>query len=304
MKKARRLAVIVPVHNETISIRPFYEKTKAVLEKMIELESWSVVFCNNGSDDDSLAEIMKLRDTDQRVKVITLSKNFGYHGALIAGLSTIEADLYAIIDVDCEDPPDLLPAFLSQIEGGAELVYGIRSKRSESVFITFFRKVFYALNRKLADSEIVMWMAEFSMMTRQVRDAVLLPRTTFPFLRAEMGYVGFHRVGIPYARGKRLHGRSHYNLWSMTKFAIAGILSSTTFPLRLTFYCACVLAVCYPLIVWLFEISAERAAWLASIFSLYFLLVTLPFIALYLARTYRNGIYRPVFIVDWHRTHL
>lgn len=304
MNGDRHLAVIVPVYNEAANIRPFYARARASLDSIRELGSWQLVFCNNGSEDDSLSEILSLHETDPRVKVITLSKNFGYHGALIAGLSSIETDLYAMIDVDCEDPPELLPTFYAQVLEGAELVYGIRSQRQESPLITLFRKWFYALNRRVADSEIVMWMAEFAMMTRQVRDVILLPRTTYPFLRAEMGYVGFKRVGVPYFRAKRKLGASHYNLLRMTKFAVAGILSSTTFPLRLVLYCACVAGVGYPVAVWLLGLSADGAARLASVLSLYFLLVTIPFVALYLARTYKNGIYRPVFIIDWHRTHL
>lgn len=304
MDSGQHLAVIVPVYNESDNIRPFYKRIRASLESIVGLGGWKIIFCNNGSEDESLVELMKLRAEDSRVKIITLSKNFGYHGALTAGLSSVEADLYAMIDVDCEDPPELLPMFYAYLLQGAELVYGIRSQRSESAVMTFMRKLFYALNRKLADSEVVMWMAEFSMMTRQVRDAILLPRTTFPFLRAEMGYVGFKRVGLPYARAKRERGASHYNLLSMTKFAVGGILSSTTFPLRLTFYCACALGIGYPILVWLLDLPYESAARLADIFSLYFLLVTMPFVALYLARTYRNGICRPVFIIDWRRTHL
>lgn len=97
---------------------------------------------------------------------------------------------------------------------------------------------------------------------------------------------------------------SHSNLFRLTRFAIAGILSSTTFPARFTLYCAILTAVGYPLAVWMLRLSAERAARLASVLSLYFLLVTIPFVALYLVRTYKNGISRPVFITDWHRTHL
>ena len=300
----RRLAVIVPIHNEVVNIEPFYARAKTALEGMSGLSSWRLVFCNNGSEDDSLAEVLRLRSVDQRVNVITLSKNFGYHSALLAGLSSVDSDLYAIIDVDCEESPELLPEFFSHILHGCELAYGIRSQREEPGWITKLRETFYALNRRVADSEIVMWMAEFSLMTRQVRDAILMARTTYPFVRAEMGYVGFTRVGIPYLRAKRERGASHYNLFRMTRFAIAGILSSTTFPLRFTLYWAILTAAGYPLAVWMLRLSAEGAARLASVLSLYFLLVTVPFVALYLARTYKNGIARPVFIIDWHRTHL
>ncbi len=300
----RRLTVIVPIHNEVANIQPFYARAKAALDGMAGLASWDLVFCNNGSDDESLEHVLRLRDADPRVKVITLSKNFGYHSALIAGLSSIESDLYAMIDIDCEDPPELLPVLFAKLLEGAELAYGIRSTRDEPRWITKLRETFYALNRGVADSEIVMWMAEFSMMTRQVRDAILAPRTTYPFIRAEMGYVGFTRIGVPYLRAKRERGTSHYNLFRMTRFAVAGILSSSTFPLRLTLYLAFGVAAGYPLAVLVLGLSPEAAARLASVLSLYFLLVTIPFLALYLARTYKNGINRPLFIIDWHRTHL
>ena len=300
----RRLAVIVPIHNEVPNILPFYTRARAALEGIGGLTSWNLVFCNNGSDDESLEEVLRLRTADSRVKVVTLSKNFGYHSALLAGLSIVDTDLYAMIDVDCEDPPELLSTFFTKLLEGAELVYGIRSQRDEPRWITKLREAFYALNRRVADSEVVMWMAEFSMMTRQVRDAILVARTTYPFIRAEMGYVGFTRVGVSYRRAKRERGTSHYNLFRMTRFAVAGILSSTTFPLRVTLYLALLVAGAYPVSVWLFGLSPEAAASLASILSLYFLLVTVPFLALYLARTYKNGIHRPLFIVDWHHTHL
>lgn len=300
----RRLTVIVPIHNEVDNIEPFYARARAALDGMSGLNGWQIVFCNNASDDGSLDRVLRLRSADARVSAITLSKNFGYQSAMVAGLSVVESDLYSMIDVDCEDPPELLATFFAKLLEGADLVYGVRSQRDEPRWITKLREVFYVLNRRVADSEIVMWMAEFSMITRQVRDAILAPRTTFPFIRAEMGYVGFTRVGVPYARAKRERGASHFNLLQMTRFAVAGILSSTTFPLRLTLYLASFLAAAYPLVVLVLGLSSDGAARLASIMSLYFLLATVPFLGLYLARTYKNGISRPLFIIDWRRTYL
>jgi dolichol-phosphate mannosyltransferase len=170
--------------------------------------------------------------------------------------------------------------------------------------VTFGRKIFYYLNRQVADSEIVVWMAEFAMMTKQVRNAILAPKTTFPFLRAEMGYVGFQRVGIPYLRAKRMHGKSHYNFWRMTRFAIGGILSSSTFPLRFVLYLAAFVGVMFPLVVWGMKLSLETAAYTAVFVGLYFLLMSMPFIALYLARAYKNGVARPIFVVDWTKSQL
>jgi len=302
-KVSPTLAIIVPVHNELGNIAPFYERAHAVLESLSGV-TWQMVFVNNGSDDGSLDRICEVRARDERVKVISLSRDFGYHAALLAGLSLVTADRYAMIDVDCEDPPELLREFHTAIGGGADVAYGIRSNRVEPAIVTFFRRLFYYLNKEIADSDIVLWMAEFAMITRQVRDAILAPHTTYVFLRAELGYVGFVRVGVPYVRGVRTSGKSHYNFFNMTRFAVAGFLASSTFPLRLILYLAVLIGLLFPVIVALAGLGAAGIAILASVATFYFALVALSTIALYLARTYKNGVARPVFVVDKNKTYL
>jgi len=147
-------------------------------------------------------------------------------------------------------------------------------------------------------------MAEFAMITKQVRNAILTPNTTNPFLRSELGYVGFRRVGIPYFRAKRLHGRSHYSLMRMTEFAVAGILSSSTFLLRFVLYSAVFIGLLFPFWVFIGGLTMEQAAQLAMVFSFYFLVMTMPIVAIYLARTYKNGVGRPVFVIDMNQTFL
>jgi dolichol-phosphate mannosyltransferase len=216
----------------------------------------------------------------------------------------VSADRYAMVDVDCEDPPELLREFHTAIEGGADVAYGIRSNRVEPVGVTFFRRLFYYLNRGVADSDIVLWMAEFAMITRQVRDAIIAPHTTYVFLRAEIGYAGFTRVGVPYVRQARTSGKTHYNVFNLTRFAVAGFLASSTFPLRLILYVAIVAAILFPVVVAVARLGAESAASLASIATFYFALLAMSTVALYLARTYKNGVARPVFIVDKNKTEL
>ena len=263
-----------------------------------------IVFVNNGSTDGGFERTRELGATDERVRVISLSRNFGYHAALLAGLSLVAADLYAMIDVDCEDPPELLQQFAAAIDGGSDIAYGIRSNRLERKPVTFFRRIFYYVNRSIADSDIVVWMSEFAMITRQVRDAVIAPNTTYLFLRAEMGYAGFMRVGVPYVRGVRGWGTTHYNFWNMTRFAVAAFLASSTFPLRLIVYLAVAGGLLFPIVALLLGLGPAGIASLASVATFYFALVALSTIALYLARTYKNGVARPVFIIDKNRTYL
>jgi polyisoprenyl-phosphate glycosyltransferase len=298
-----KLNVIVPSYNESVNIPYFYGRARPALEALRGLD-WQIVFVNNSSDDDSIAQFQTLRSGDPRVTFITLSRNFGYHAALLAGLSSLESDYYAIVDVDCEDPPELLVDFFKAIQAGAQVAYGIRSNRDEPGLITFGRKLFYLANKGVADSEIVMWMGEFSMFTRQVRDAILAAKTTFVSIRAEMGYVGFKRVGIPYLRANRKYGKTHYNLWRMTVYAIASILSGTTFPLRLLLYLSALIAIGFPIAVVIFRPGPIVIGVVAAVIGLYFVIIALPLIGLYLARTYHNVVFRPRFVIDWTQTQL
>jgi glycosyltransferase involved in cell wall biosynthesis len=297
------LNVIVPARNERLNVPFFYERARRTLESIPGLD-WNIVFVNNASEDGTLEQVLELRAADPRVKIITLSRDFGYHAALVAGLSSVDGDYYAIVDVDCEDPPELLADFYQSIQDGVQIAYGVRSNRDEPSLITFGRKLFYIANRRVADSEIVMWMGEFSMFTRQVRDAVLAAKTTFVSVRAELGHVGFARKGFSYQRAKRKYGETHYNLWRMTVYAVASILSGTTFPLRLVLYLAAAVGVGFPLYVKLMRLTAVDIAVAAAVLSLYFLVVSLPLIGLYLARTYKNVVARPIFVIDQTRTCL
>lgn len=300
--QAKTLAVVVPCHNESANIDPFYEEVKGALERLAL--DWSILFVNDASTDDTLEKILALRRRDGRVRVATLSRNFGYHAALVAGLSNAEADLYAIIDVDGEDPPELLSRFHETIARGAQTVYGIRSQRPEPRWIILFRALFYRINRSIADGPIRLWMAEFSMFTRTVRDYILSNRTTFPFLRAELAYVGLRMEGVPYVRRPRLRGASHYNFWSMAKFAFGGFVASSTFPLRAALYLSGVLAAAFPLLCVLLRLGLVEAGALAAVMAFIFLLLTVPMLSLYLARTYKNVTSRPVFFLDLDRSRL
>jgi len=162
---SRTLAVIVPVHNELGNIAPFYERTSTVLESLAGV-SWQIVFVNDGSDDGSLERICEVRARDDRVKVITLSRDFGYHAVLLAGLSLVTADRYAMIDVDCEDPPELLREFHAALDGGADVAYGIRSNRVEPALVTFFRRLFYYIHKEIAERQIVLLMAHVAITSK------------------------------------------------------------------------------------------------------------------------------------------
>jgi dolichol-phosphate mannosyltransferase len=296
---ATLLSIICPVHNEALCVPLFYERLMTALEPLKDAIDIELIFMNNRSTDGTSGEVLRLRGRDPRVQLLTLAKNVGYQASVQTGLRRAAGDALVVIDVDCEDPPELIPVFVEEWRRGADIVYGERKNRPEPGWLTGLRRLFYRLNRLIADSDIILDMAEFCLMTSAVRDAVLDNRSTFPFVRADVAAAGFARTGIPYDRGPRIAGESHYSLRRMTVFAVAGILSSTTFPLRAALYA---LAVVLPANITWFVARAfgtETGFQAVVVLDLLYLCTFLAFACLYLARTYRNGIGRPVAIIDW-----
>ncbi|MBF0532665.1 MAG: glycosyltransferase family 2 protein [Candidatus Omnitrophica bacterium] len=290
------LTIISPIYNEEKCIDIFLNRVETSMRELPEL-AWQVVFVNDGSKDGSLAILRERCASNARLNVISLSRNFGYQAALLAGLTTFESDLYAIIDVDCEDPPELLKEFYAKIKTGFQHVYGIRSNRPDHPLIYLFRRLFYKINNLIADSQAIMWMSEFGMFSKSVRNAILHPRTTYPFLRTELAYVGFKKAGIDYKRQPRVAGKTHYNIFRMICFAIAGIMAGTTFPLRAILYLSFMLIIPFAG-SWIFIHDLKTLADLAIVGIFVYLLLTIPFLGLYLARAYKDIVGRQNFIID------
>jgi dolichol-phosphate mannosyltransferase len=201
-----------------------------------------------------------------------------------------------IVDVDCQDPPELIKTFYKEINEGYDVVFGRRQYLSENLLMRNLRKFFYLLLKKVSDSEIEIGMAEFAMFTKQVRDAVLINKSTLPFLRAEIAQVGFKRLGINYSRESRKIGKTHYRLKDSIKYGFAGILNSSTYFLRLTpllsFFMFLV-----SLFVLLYPVNPmfDRAL---EILIYNMILIYLTVIAIYLARVFHNTNLRPLFVID------
>lgn len=298
------LAILVPVFNEERCVPLFFDRLEPVLVALRESHRVHLVFLNNASTDETLAAIEQLRSRHPDTFVITLSRNVGYQRSLEFGLKHCNADVFVFVDVDCEDPPEMIRDFVAKHREGFDIVYGERVDRSEAALIKIMRKAFYRLLRAIADEDIVLDMAEFSLMTAEVRNAVVADHSSYPFIRASIGRVGFRRCGIPYRRLPRIAGDTHYNMWRMTTFAVGGLLSASTLLLR---------AVAYALPVWMMLMGwlAWLAAWghtggLAALIFLGFAYcgAALSFTGIYLARVYKNTLGRPNAFLDSHLSRL
>ncbi|MBX9694051.1 MAG: glycosyltransferase family 2 protein [Cyanobacteria bacterium] len=294
------LTIITPVNNEEKALPEFFKRVYAVREKLIDRYNVELLFTNNASTDGTLSLITKLREQHPWVYVITMTRNFGYKGSLECGLRSAKGDLFAYIDVDLEDRPEMIMDFLRyHEEEGYDIVYGERSDRTEPKHINFLRKVFYRTLKCFADEDIIVDMAEFSLFTLEVREAMIQEKTAYPFVRASIARVGFKRKGISYKRDPRIGGVTHFPPKTMVTFAIAAILSTSTLFVKLPIYTFPIwfLAV-VSLSVWrVYCESRWIDAGIIALCALYFGL-SLAFAALYVGRCYKASLRRPNYIIS------
>lgn len=304
MKKT--ISIVIPVYNEEKIINIFFNTLIQELKSLEHDYCFEFIFTNNASKDASLSTLLSLRKRDSRVKLISYSRNFGYQASILGGITHAKGDAIVVIDVDGEDPASLIPKFIAKWEEGFQVVFGERQKRYEPQYITKLRLLFYRVLRLLADSEIILDMAEFSLFSKEVKESIIKSNNTFPFIRAEIAYSGYRKYGIKYDRQPRLGGRSNYNILGMLYFAISGILTVSTFPLRLCGYLGVTLLllniVAFPLIYISSNSQLNTLAllWINS----NFLVAVALLLAVYIARIYKNGISRPVYIIDWDNSYL
>ena len=298
--KKKLVSFICPVFNEQNNILMFYNRVKRVMDTISVSYNYEIIFTNNRSTDETYNIICDLHRQDNCVKLLTFSRNFGYQASILAGLTLAKGDASVIIDVDCEDPPELISQFVEKWEQGYEVVYGIRRKRQENKIIQWMRRVFYWLLKKMGDYEVVRDMAEFALITKEVRHHIINNKSTFPFLRTEIGYVGFKRIGIDYIRQARQFGKTHYNFLGMTLFAVGGILSSSTYLLRLSAMIGMLLLpVNLIMLILDFTGAVSRGFEVLVVLDLMYIVFFLAILSIYNARIYKDGVNRPVFIVDW-----
>ena len=298
--KRATLAVLCPVYNEQEAIPLFFERMRNVFDQLKEFCEPSLYFIDNGCKDASLSIIQKLHEANPNVYALVLSRNFGYQCALETALRTVNADLYVMIDVDCEDPPEMILDFMNYHREGFEIVYGERTDRHEFIVLKSLRKLYYRIVKGIADENFVLDMAEFSLITVEVRNAILLDSSSAPFLRASIGRIGFQRKNLPYKRHPRIAGKTHYNWIGMMLFGIVGILSSSTVILRVPAYLLPFWTLTMAIIATLSVVSPGRWQIPALLFlGFAYVGMSAAFSGIYVARIYKNGLNRPNAIVRY-----
>ena len=300
------VSVVVPCFNEAAAIGELHLRVSKICRESVA-EDFELVLVDDGSGDGTWGAIASLAATDTHVVGVRLSRNHGQQLALTAGLRECRGDLILIIDADMQDPPELLPEMMKLIAAGADVVYGQRISRGEEPWIRKAgARLFYALLEYLSDRAIPPDVSDFRLMRRRVLDVLNAMPEQHRFVRGMISWVGFDQRPLPFHRGSRAAGKTHYSVGRLTALAIDAITSFSIRPLRLAIAMALIslpLAVVLTVYIigsWLLGFSV--AGW-ASVMMVVVLLGTaqlaiLGIIGEYLGRLYMEAKNRPLYVVS------
>lgn len=229
------LSIIVPCYNEEESVPLFYReamKQETFFHgKDVELE---FIFVDDGSKDRTVEEVRKLREKDERIHLVSFSRNFGKEAAIIAGLEKAKGDFTVLMDADLQDPPAILPEMYEYIEQGYDSVATRRvDRKGEPPIRSFFARRFYSLMRKISKTEIVDGARDYRLMTRQVTDAILSLKEYNRFSKGIFGWVGYKTKWLEYENVQRAAGETKWNFWKLFLYSLDGIMAFSTMPLSM-----------------------------------------------------------------------
>lgn len=229
------LSIIVPVYNEEDVIHEFHRRIVDVCNDL-DLPT-EILYINDGSFDQTQNIIAKFREGDDRVGLLNFSRNFGKEAALTAGLDCAQGSAVIIIDSDLQDPPELIHEMLKLWREGHDVVYGQRISRDGE---TWFKKIsahmFYRILSVLSDVEIPLNTGDFRLMSRKSVDALKKLREHHRYMKGLFAWVGFPSKALKYRRDPRFAGKTKWNYWRLWNFAIEGITSFSTAPLKFSTY--------------------------------------------------------------------
>lgn len=300
MNKNFLLSLVTPVYNEECTISLFFDKLSHVLN--IKRINWELIFVNDGSVDSTLEKLMECQKTDQRITIINLSRNFGKEAALSAGLQYSNGDAVIPLDVDLQDPPELIVRMLQEWQKGADVVLARRKKRlGDSYFKRCTAALFYFVINKISIIKIPSNIGDFRLMDRKVVNHINRLHEKNRMMKGLFAWVGFNQRVIMYDRPRRQKGNTTFNYGALIHLACDGVIGFSTLPLRLPFYIA-ILLFCTLCVVLLCGGAAITTVIILLLSSLHFFVMGI--FGEYIARILDEVRGRPLYIVkDIYKNH-
>ncbi|MCB5004602.1 glycosyltransferase family 2 protein [Streptococcus mutans] len=305
MKK--RLSIIILCYNEEKTIIPFLKAAQATERNMSDDLVFNYCFINDGSKDNTLQLLRHLSTEFTNVHYISFSRNFGKEAALLAGLEASVGDLVTVMDVDLQDPPELLETMYTKIKEGYDVVGTRRANRKgEPAIRSFFSKSFYCLINKISDTEMVDGTRDFRLMTRQVVNSILELGEVNRFSKGLFSWVGYDVTYISYENRERVAGQTSWSFLKLLRYSIDGFINFSEVPLKLATWAGSIASVfsifCIAFIIvrrLLFGDAVQ--GWASTISVILFIgglqLLALGIIGNYIAKIFLETKKRPIYIV-------
>ena len=305
----KKVSLLIPAYNEEAAILLLYERLQVVMASEPSYE-WEVLFVNDGSSDNTLQVIKQLRETDDRIHCLDLSRNFGKEAAMLAGFDYVSGDCMVIMDADLQHPPELIPEMLKHWEAGYDDVYARRTSRGKESWLR--RKLsllFYSILQRSAKVDILANAGDFRLLDRQCVNILKMMRESERYTKGMFAWIGFRKKEVLYEQGDRLTGSSSWNLLKLFDFALNGITSFTTAPLRLSIIAGLIISftafayMCFILVktlLWGEIVPGYPTLIIIILFLGGMQLVSLGVIGEYIGRIFHETKNRPPYIVREH----
>ena len=306
------LSLVVPCFNEEDNVEKLYSQTVTAFENNID--EYEFVFVDDGSSDKTLERLHSLFDRDgQRVQVLSFSRNFGKEAAIYAGLKNARGDFACIIDADLQQRPEVVVEMMNVIkeDNTVDCVTAYQAERKENKLMSAFKSSFYKVINRMSEVDFVNGASDFRLMNRKMIDAVVAMGEYHRFSKGIFGFVGFNTKFIPYEVQVRENGASKWNFFKLFRYAIEGIISFSSFPLKLSAYVGFFSA--FVSVIYLILVIIKRLVYgvdvpgYASIVVLVLFLGGLQLMSLGILGEYMSKVYeqvkdRPIYILKEHLT--
>lgn len=304
LNKNALISIISPVYNEQGNLNELYGRIKSVIPRHY---TWELIFIDDSSTDNSAEVIKKICKHDNRVTLIIFSRNYGHQVALTAGYDFAQGKVVISMDSDLQHPPEVIPEMLNLWEKGNDIVF---ARRNNGKNLGWFKRtssnLFYLLLKKISKIDLVEGSADFRLLDQKVVHYLKQYRESYRFLRGIVSDLGFKRYILDFEEGTRQSGRSKYDLWRMMKLALSGVISFSSFPLRVSMYIGTTISlfsVIYAIWIVYYKIVYGVSGGLSSILvGIFFIggvqLISIGMLGEYLANVFIEVKKRPLYCIS------
>lgn len=308
----KKLSVVVPCYNESLNILNTVKRIELNIKKISN--NFEIIFVDDGSTDNSFQILKEISKTNQNLKIIRFSRNFGHQNAIYAGIESASGDGIFLIDADLQDPPEKFEEMYKKWQEGFDVVYGIRKSRKGSFFKKKLYSTYHKIFRWLSDLDNQADLADFCLMDKKIRNVFLQIKEKNLYFRGLRAWVGFKQTGIQYDRDSRNLGESKYSLGKLFQLAFDGILNFSIKPLNYIFLTGIMMFI-FSIFLIVFYLSqkifgfsflgvtpSETKGFYTTIIIVLFFgginLTSLGIIGEYVGRLYREAKERPKYIIQ------